>query len=67
MYKHAEKQTGSTPWYDSIQTLMYGLTSTLKTTISPARIGSLFMCKNRMSPCKQKKGITEHSVIRYIW
>lgn len=28
------------------------LTSILKTTISPARIGSLLMCKNNMSPCK---------------
>lgn len=27
-------------------------TSTLKTTISPARIGSLLMCKNSISPCK---------------
>jgi len=28
------------------------LTSILKTTISPARIGSLLMCKNNMSPYK---------------
>jgi hypothetical protein len=29
-----------------------GLTSTLKTIISPVRTGSLFMCKNRISPYK---------------
>ena len=27
-------------------------TSMLKTTISPARTGSLLICKNKMSPCK---------------
>lgn len=30
------------------------LTSTLNTTISPARIGSLPMCKSKMSPWNEK-------------
>ena len=32
------------------------ITSTLKTTISPVRMGSLLMRKNRISPCKADNG-----------
>lgn len=34
-----------------MQKIKKALTSTLKTTISPARIGSLLICKNKISPC----------------
>lgn len=33
------------------------LTSILNTTISPARIGSLLMCKNKMSPFKNQHSL----------